>query len=572
MFEKMKYFIIVCLCCASFLQAKNLKPNEAFNITLVQKQGFHEVYFRLGKDINLYQKQLKIYLLIPQKIQITKDLTFPTPKLIGDKKAYSEDFSFQIPFSLIEKYVGKNAYSLKIKWQGCSNSGLCYQPMRFSKKFNSSHEDFENQRVISKQDSIAENLKNSSFIWVILSFFGFGLLLALTPCVFPMIPILSSIIVSQGGDSMNVKRGFLLSLVYVVSMSIAYSVAGILAGLFGANIQSAMQNPFVIIGFSLIFVALSFSMFGFYDLQMPNFIQSKIEKKTNNQKGIVGIAIMGFLSALIVGPCVAAPLAGALIYIGQSGDAFLGGVALFCLSIGMGMPLLLIGASAGKFLPRPGIWMDRVKFFFGICMLGIAIWMSGRIMNAQITLLLWSFLCIGSAIYLGAIEPLKDENGWRKFAKTCAFLLLLYGVLLFVGSFSGGKSLVKPLGQNMAVKMDQKITHVKANSLKKLEDIVQNSTKSIMIDFWATWCATCKELDDITFADEEVKKRLKEFKVVKIDVTNNTKDDKELLKKFTLFGPPALVFYKNRQELKDMQLVGFVPPEEFVKHLEKILK
>ncbi len=570
MYKKIKYLLIMSMLFSSCALGKNLKPNEAFKVNLHVKQGFHEVSFNLGKDINAYKKQLKVYITTPKKIQITKDLNLPKAKMIKQKEAYNEDFSFKIPFVLIEKYIGKNPYTLKIKWQGCSNSGLCYQPMKLIKKFDALHVDLEEKKQLSQQEGIANSLKSSSFFWVILSFFGFGLLLALTPCVFPMIPILSSIIVSQGGEKMSAKKGFFLSFVYVLSMSVAYTIAGVLAGLFGANIQTAMQNPFVLISFSLVFVALAFSMFGFYDLQMPNFIQSKIDKKTSKQKGILGIAIMGFLSALIVGPCVAAPLAGALIYIGQSGDAFLGGVALFFLSFGMGVPLLLIGASAGKFLPRPGIWMDRIKSFFGVCMLGIAIWMSQRVLSSQISLLLWSFLLIGSAIYTGALEPLKDSSGWRKLLKTCSFLLLVYGILLFIGAFSGGKSLSQPLPKGVSVKSQGQISHVNVSSLSKLDEIIKNSKKPVMIDFWASWCSTCKELDEITFEDEKVKQKLKEFEVVKIDVTNNSQEDKELLRRFNLFGPPALVFFKDKKELKEMEIVGFIKPKDFLEHLGRI--
>ncbi len=286
---------------------------------------------------------------------------------------YGESMSLTIPISIIKKYVSSGEFKLKVEFQGCAALGICYQPMKeyFTFDLDGLSQKIENTMVkgeVSEQDFITSTLYNENIWLVLLSFLGFGILLSFTPCIFPMIPILSSIIVSQSGKNMTTKRAFMLSLVYVLSMSLAYTIAGVLAGLFGANISAALQNPWAIGIFSGVFVVLALSMFGFYELQMPSFIQSKLSKKSDEMQGqgVLGVAVMGFISALIMGPCIAAPLAGALVYIGQSGDALLGGAALFVMSIGMGLPLLAIGTGAGKYMPRPGEWMDAIKSIFGV--------------------------------------------------------------------------------------------------------------------------------------------------------------------------------------------------------------
>jgi thiol:disulfide interchange protein DsbD len=432
----------------------------------------------------------------------------------------------------------------------------------------------------SQEDTIAQTIKNSSFLMVLLTFFGFGLLLSLTPCVFPMIPILSSVIVSQSDKNMNAKKAFFLSLVYVLAMSLAYTIAGILAGLFGANIQSALQNPYVLSAFSLIFVLLAFSMFGFYEIQMPSFIQSKLSKQGENSKGgIIGVAIMGFLSALIVGPCVAAPLAGALIYIGQSGDAFLGGAALFIMSLGMGVPLLIIGAGAGKFMPRPGVWMDSIKAIFGVLMLGVAIYMLSRILNPKIVMLLWTALLLITSVYMGALEPLKENSkGWSKFFKGIGLGVFIYSVFLFFGALSGATNPLNPLEELNTQTINSKDISTKhtdfkiVRTVKELKNIVKNSNKPVLVDFSANWCASCKEFDENTFKNQKIKKEMDNFTLLRVDVTKNSDEDKELLKKFNLFGPPAVIFFKNNKELKSLKVVGYKNPQEFMVYLKKVVE
>ena len=338
--------------------------------------------------------------------------------------------------------------------------------------------------------------------------------------------------------------------------------------MFGANLQAMLQNPIVIVIFAGIFVALAFSMFGYYEITLPTSWQTRLNKTSEargKKGGIAGVAIMGFLSALIVGPCVAPPLAGALIYIGQTGDAILGGAALFVMSLGMGLPLLLVGLGAGKYMPKPGGWMEQVSKLFGIVMLAIALWMLERIISDTLFIYASSILLIGSGIYL--LKVFKSI-----IVKIITTLIFVYGIILFVGAVSGATNVLDPFenlkGSSTATVKKAKLNWQYVKSVKELNKLVKNSDKPIMVDFFAVWCVSCKELENITFKDNAVMKELSKYKLVKVDVTNNTKDDKALMKKFNLFGPPALIFYKNKQELTKKRVIGYKSPEEFLEILK----
>jgi thiol:disulfide interchange protein DsbD len=425
-------------------------------------------------------------------------------------------------------------------------------------------------------------LAGGSLPAVVPLFFGFGLLLAFTPCVFPMIPILSGIIAGQG-PSITARKAFVLSLVYVLAMALTYSVAGVLAGLFGANLQAAFQNPWILGLFALVFVALALSMFGFYELQLPSSLQTRLAEISNRQAGgsLVGVAIMGLLSALIVGPCVAPPLAGALIFIGQTGNAVLGGIALFALSLGMGAPLIAIGTSAGELLPRAGAWMDAVKAVFGVAMLAVAILLLERILPPAIAMLLWSLLLIGSAVFLGALQDLPPEaGGWRKLWKGLGFVLLTYGVLMLVGAASGGKDTVLPLrglaltGASGATAPHALFRHVKSAADLDRELAAASATgKPVMLDFYADWCVTCKEMERYTFSDPAVVARMSRFVLLQADVTANDEQDQALMReRFGIPGPPAILFFDAQgRERQGYRVIGFMSAEEFAAHLRRAL-
>ncbi|MFY4764720.1 protein-disulfide reductase DsbD [Aliarcobacter butzleri] len=549
---------------------KVLEPEEAFKVKFIKNEDSLNIKLELGKDIYLYHDKLQINILKPQKIEITKELNIPKPVNYQEFIVQFDDLNLTIPYNLLKSKVDSKEFEIELKFQGCSKAGLCYAPM--SQKqilvLNTNIQD-EVSTSINETDSIANSLKEKNLLLVLLTFFGFGLLLSLTPCVFPMIPILSSIIVGASkNETMTASRGFFLSLVYVLSMSVAYTIAGVIAGIFGANLQVALQNPYVLVIFALIFVALAFSMFGYFEIRLPQAIQNKVNKTTDGKEkqGILGIAIMGFLSALIVGPCVAPPLAGALVYIGQTGDAILGGLALFVMSLGMGVPLLLIGLGAGKFMPKPGGWMESITKIFGIVMLGVAIWLLDRVLDASIIIYLWALLLLGSAIYLKIYQHILTQ--------LITVVIFILGVILFVGAISGATNPLNPLEKFTSSKMtqvsDEKLIFKKVKNIQELELAIKNSNKPVMLDFWASWCVSCKELEEITFQDEQVINKLQEFTLLKADVTENNDEDKALQKKFGVVGPPALIFWdKDKNEIQASRIIGYKNPKDFLEIVNK---
>jgi thioredoxin:protein disulfide reductase len=553
---------------------KLLTPEEAFNVTTTHSTQGVMINVMLGEKIYLYDDKISLALTKPKTLDITQWIERPKAEYFHDTLTQRKSFELFIPQSLLVNEVKKGSFTLSLSYQGCSEMGICYQPItkEFTFKLKGG-----SATPFSEQDVIAQSFISGDVVLVLLSFFGFGLLLSLTPCVFPMIPILSSIIVSQPSVSMNAKKGFWLSLVYVFAMSLAYTIAGVLAALFGANLQASMQNPWIIGIFSALFVILAFSMFGFYEIKMPSFIQNRVNKKTGEAQtqGIFGIAVMGFLSALIVGPCVAAPLAGALIYIGQSGDALLGGSALFVMSLGMGVPLLLIGTTAGRYMPRPGVWMQNITAFFGMMLLGVAIWMLSRIIPAFVSMSLWAVLIISSSIYFGALESFNEQTkGWQKVLKSILFMALVYGVALLVGFLSGATNPLAPFEKFTAkegVSVSTSSTlFTKIKTIEELNLALKNTQKPVILDFYADWCVNCVEFEQFTFSDPRVKAKLEKFTLLKADVTKNSDDDKALQKAFTIYGPPAILFFKEGKEVSEFRLAGFKNADEFLAHLEKV--
>ena len=557
-----------------------LEPQDAFKSSFTKNQDSLNFKLDLGRDIYLYDDKLKVFISKPEKIEITEDVNIPEPEAYHEFIVLFNNLDLTIPFSLLNSKINSSKYEITVQFQGCSKAGLCYAPMseKYLLELDGTIVKKELKEVLvqtpvqntglNETDTIANSLKDGNMLLVLATFFGFGLLLSLTPCVFPMIPILSSIIVGASkNEDMTASRGFFLSLVYVLSMSVAYTIAGIIAGVFGANLQAALQNPYVLVVFALIFVALAFSMFGYFEIRLPASIQTKLNKTTDRKEkqGIAGIAIMGFLSALIVGPCVAPPLAGALVYIGQTGDALLGGMALFVMSLGMGVPLLLIGLGAGRFMPKPGGWMEGITRIFGIVMLGVAIWLLDRVLDASLIIVLWALLLLGSAIYLKIYTNI--------ITRLISMVLLILGTVLLVGAISGATNPLKPLDKftsSKSVVNTNELVFQKVKNIVELELAIKNSDKPIMLDFWASWCVACKELEEITFKDDEVIKKLQGFTLLKADVTANSDDDKALQKMFAVVGPPALVFWdKDKNEVKSSKIVGYKNPKDFLEIINK---
>ncbi len=576
-----------------------LDPDDAFKVSHDSQPGQFKINWVIADGHYLYRDKMQITASDPDVI--TKPLLMPA----GEAK---EDPVFNKTLHVFHNFAdatlpyhytndGDKDVIFKVKYQGCSEiSGICYPPQ--TKTFtvrlspiseaqaatiasSASSPSGAGAEPVSEQDEIANALRSGNTLLTLLIFFGAGLLLAFTPCVFPMIPILSGIIVGQGED-ISTRKAFYLSLIYVLAMAMTYTIVGILVGLSGENIQAWFQNPWIIGSFAIIFVALSFSMFGFYELQMPTSIQSKLTHISNSQQGgnIIGVAIMGFLSALIVGPCVTAPLVGALIYIAETGDAVLGGLALFSLSMGMGAPLLVIGASAGKFLPKAGMWMDAVKAVFGVLLLGLAIWLLERVAPAGFTMFLWAALIIVSAIYMGAIDGLTaGSSGWKKLWKGLGILLLIYGIIILLGLASGNRNVFQPLkGLGGSSGAAAQLEHLSFIQIKGVDGLnaelakAKAAGKTVMLDFYADWCVSCKEMEALTFADPSVKKALEGVVLLQADVTPNDDKDTELYKHFGIIGPPSIMFFgADGIERKNYRVVGYVPAEKFSQHVKQAL-
>ncbi len=593
--------------------AEPLPPDQAFKL-LDPLYDDEKLLLRweAAPDYYLYRHKITVKIMDEKRYEIGK-LQRPHGKtkedeFFGKIEALYQQIDVSLPLRVKEP-IPQNL-SLEIGWQGCAEKlGVCYPPEQrfYTASFTPTSltegiilqavtaEDFKKIATGSKtsttepntnaapgtafqseQDQLAKRLANGNIFLTLLAFLGAGLLLALTPCVFPMIPILSSIITGQ--KNITTQRAFLLSLTYVLAMATTYTIAGVLAGLFGENLQATFQHPWILGFFSLIFVLLALSMFGFYELQLPNNLQSTLGELNNRQSGgtLLGVAIMGVLSALIVSPCVAAPLMAALIYIGQTGDAVLGGMALFALSIGMGVPLLIIGTGAGHYLPKAGSWMESVKALFGVLLLAVAIWMLGRILPGAMTLMLWAALLIFSAIYLGAMSVLApNATGWQTFQKGAAILLLAWGLLQLVGATMGNQDPLQPLKGVWGVTANVNKTALdfrEVNSLAELQTTLATAKgKPVMLDFYADWCMSCKKMEKYTFPAPTVQSALSQFVLLKADVTNNTAEHKALLQRFGLVGPPATVFFNTAgKEQKNLRLVGFIKAAPFAEHLGRV--
>jgi len=523
----------------------------------------------------------------------------------GETIVYFDQIELPISFQRLNNKA--QTIDLILAFQGCQENGICYPKMTrtislelpelksnvlqrnnttnktTSTTFSHSETTGSKSEYLADDQRWAQLLEKENIWLALLMFFGYGLLLSFTPCVFPMIPILSGIIAGSG-ETISTRRAFLLSLVYVLSSTIIFTLAGIIAGLAGGNLQIAFQSPWVLWSFSGLFVLLSLSMFGFYDLQLPLSWQSKIASLSNSQQSgsITGTAIMGILSALIVGPCVAPPLAAAVLYISQKQDPILGGVALFVLSLGMGAPLLAFGTTAGNLLPRVGAWMETVKHVFGVVFLALAIWMLSRILDPMWIMLMSGALLVACGVYMGALEPLplytstSASLGWKKLWKAIGVLLLILGATELLGVALGGRDVFQPLKgiittSESRVSAQENLPFKKIKSVQDLErelSAAKSAGKFAMLDFYADWCVACKEMEKFTFSDPNVHSALGDFLLLKTDVTANDEIDQALLKYFGVIGPPVTIFFdKHGAEKRHVRLTGF---ENNVKFVERI--
>ena len=577
-----------------------LHPDKAFRLSLDDENPARlQLHWDIADGYYLYRDKFSVT-TSSNSVSVGEldlpDGTIESDPTFGDVAVFYDEVTLTTALSRGAEEPG--AFELQVRYQGCKKDSVCYPPQTKTFAMHlapiqsvqaappAADADSAKHVPQSAQDRITERLASGSLWLNLAAFFGFGLLLSLTPCVFPMIPILSGIIVGQSGDKgqrITPLQGFLLSLAYVLAMALTYALLGVIAGSFNINLQAASQNAWAIGAFSAVFVALALSMFGFYELQLPAALRDRLYTISDRQHGgsLWGAAVMGVVSAIIVGPCVAPPLAGALLYISQTGNALLGGTALFAMGLGFGVPLLIIGASAGGLLPAAGGWMDTIKRIFGVIMLGVAIWFLERILPAAVSLMLWAGLLIVTAVYMGALDSLDAEARWRRLWKGLGLMMLVYGFVLIIGSVTGGKDVLRPLADSRllsgATMQQQAGGELPFKPVKTVADVraairdAGLAGKPVMLDFYADWCVVCQELEEYTFSDPAVHQALEDFVLLKADVTANDAADKKLLQHYELFGPPAVLFFNSdAEEQRPYRLVGFVDAEEFVKHIENV--
>ncbi|MGM0554146.1 MAG: protein-disulfide reductase DsbD [Pseudomonadota bacterium] len=585
-----------------------LEPEVAFAASLEAiSQNAAILRFDIAEGYYLYRDKLDVRVAEGDGIELgpvnPPDGELQEDEFFGESQVYRGEVEILVPVLRDADDVAD--ITLAIDYQGCADAGVCYPPLTqevpvtFASELaaeadndalpdsgdEAREDDDDAAEPVTQQDRIAAQLADGQVWLVALAFFGFGLLLTFTPCVFPMIPILSNIIIGQ--KNLTTRKAFLISLVFVLAMAVTYTVAGVFAGLAGANLQAAFQNPWIIGTFVIIFIALAMSMFGFYDLQMPAGVQSRLSQISNKQEGgtYIGAGIMGFLSALIVGPCVTAPLIGALLYISHTGDAVLGGMALFALSMGMGAPLLVIGTSAGRLLPKAGPWMDTIKAAFGVGLLAIGIWLLERVIPGELAMFLWAILLIVTAVYMGALRTLPEgTSGWYTLWKGLGVVLLIYGVLLMLGAATGGKDIFRPLAtlnQPAVTATGDRAgpTELQFTNVDNLADVEREVARArengqpVLLDFYADWCVDCVRLDRTTFQDPRVLQAMSDVHLLKADVTDNTSEHRDLMRQFNLFGPPAMIFYsRDGNELRNYRQVGYLDADRFLAHIENAIE
>ena len=570
----LKNFLLIFLLTIFFY--KNIFAADISNIPLPISQAFVlTTYLHNNNQVNLNWKIAPYHYLYKDKFKFTLNpseyaslgkILLPSgqkkhDEILGDYEVYKNNLNINFPIQ-IKNNNKKLRLNLQTSYQGCTAWGYCYPPITKIIKldFNTRNISFDLAKNMSEQDKAMQLLKNKDYFSVLLGFLGFGLLLAFTPCVLPMIPILSSIIVNQQ-KNVIAHKAFLLALTYVLSMSLTYAGIGVLVSLAGNNIQAALQKPLALIFGSMLFVLLALSLFGFYELRLPHRIHDKIHHLSSRQKGgnFLSVFIMGFLSTLIISPCVTPPLVGALAYIATTGNMMLGAGALFFMGLGMGIPLLCLGALGGKFLPKAGPWMEIIRKGLGVLMLAVALELLSRIIPGPISLALWGCFFIGCAVFI---------NSDNKLRKIIALILLIQGaVMISDANISNSESLFI----NTKNTENFKSIHSTQEALAAVK-LAKEDHKPVIIDFYADWCVTCKKMDKNIFSNPKLHDILNHFTILRADVTRNNEEDQMLEHYFHVIAPPTLIFFdREGRQLLHETLVGETKQTEFIHHLEKIL-
>ncbi|MDR1995610.1 protein-disulfide reductase DsbD [Azonexus sp.] len=543
-----------------------------------------EVIFSIAKGYYLYRNKFRF--AIDSDAAALGEPILPKGKekdddTFGKVEVYFDKVAIRLP---VERSVsGPLPLRLAVTSQGCAEAGVCYPPQTQTLSLTLPDPATTPSLAAAEESAgdesgaIAVTLRNAGFWTSLAFFFAAGIGLALTPCVLPMVPILSSIIAGQGQRASH-ARSLALSLAYVLGMALTYAAAGVAAGLSGTLLSAALQNAWVLGSFALIFVLLSFSMFGFYELQLPTALQSRLSEESGHLRGGrgFGVFLMGALSALIVGPCVAAPLAGALLYIGQTGDAVLGGAALFVMALGMGAPLIAVGVAGGSLLPKTGPWMEGVKKSFGVLLLATALWLLSPVLPAVVSMFGWALLLIIPAIYLHALDPLPPRaSGGQRFWKGIGIVMLLSGAALLLGALAGGRDPLQPLAGlrgGVSTAEPARLPFEPVRSVAELERRIAAADRPVMLDFYADWCVSCKEMEKFTFSDPAVRDKLAGFTLLKADVTAHSNEDKALLARFQLYGPPGIIFFAaDGRQIDNVRIVGFQDAATFLRNLERII-
>ncbi|MBB1632956.1 protein-disulfide reductase DsbD [Cupriavidus sp. UME77] len=605
------------LCLAGVAHAADddfLPPEQAFRFAAHQADAKTiEVRFDVADGYYLYRDRFA-FAAQPASVKLGAPV-FPPGKVKFDEtfgkemETYHGGLTIRVP---VESAPADGKWSLVVTSQGCADKGLCYPPQEsvfkvgggvldglFGKRAPADSSSIGNSppaasgdaagpssallaATADENDRIAGALASRNLGVIAALFFGLGLLLTFTPCVLPMVPILSSIVV---GEHVTRKRALLVSLSYVLGMAVVYTGIGVAAGLLGEGLSAALQAPWVLVAFALLMVALSLSMFGLYELQLPQHWQTRLTASSNRRQGgqLAGAAAMGAISALIVGPCVTAPLAGALAYIARTGDAVVGGGALFAMALGMGVPLVLVGVGAGNLLPRAGRWMETTKRFFGFLLLGVALWMVSPVLPAWALMAGWAALLLVGAVFLSAFDSLgPDAHGLARVSKGLGLLAALAGAILLVGLASGGRDPLQPLAHLSAARSApeaatggaSELRFERVRSVAELDARVAQAAaagKPVLLDFYADWCVSCKEMERFTFTDERVRARLSEVVMLQADVTRNNADDRALLKRFGLFGPPGIILYGADGRERPVRAIGYQPATRFLDTLSRAL-
>ena len=570
-----------------------LEPEKAFQFSAhAVAPDAVQVNFKIADGYYMYRDKFHFALEGPADAKLGKP-EFPAgirkkDEFFGEIETYRKAVSIHIPVERPSPEA--TTLRLKVTSQGCADLGVCYTPMDSEASIRlaalgagpnagtptlsegpRSVAPAPRFSLFASDRDIAALFEGSSWL-LMLIFFGFGLLLTFTPCVLPMVPIISGIVAGEG-KSLNKLRALALSVSYVLGMAVTYAAAGVAAAYSGSMLSAALQNPWVLGAFALVFVWLALSMFGFHDLQLPGFLQQHVTRAHQRLKGgrIASVAVMGALSALIVSPCVAAPLAGALLYISQSGDVARGGAALFSMAIGMGVPLVAVAVSEGALLPRAGPWMDGVKRFFGVLLLAVAIWIVSPVIPPAAQMLLWAALLIGSAMFVRALDSLPgDASGYARLWKGVGLMALVAGAAILIGALAGNRDPLRPLGglAGASAPSATPTPWVHVDSITDLEQRLRAPGRPVMLDFYADWCVSCKEMERYTFSDPRVHAQFDNMLLLRADVTANSEQHKLLLKRFSLFGPPGIIFFDARgREIQGLRVVGYQDADRFLKTL-----